>query len=46
LAVICLTLKTSKTKITTPSEISSTGVFYGMLRITDFMGFSDLGKKE
>jgi hypothetical protein len=43
--VICLTLTTSKPRLTSPSEISSAGVVYGRWRITAFMGFSDLAKK-
>jgi hypothetical protein len=44
--VICLTLITSKPRLTSQSEMSSAGVFCGRWRITAFMGFSFLGKKE
>jgi hypothetical protein len=39
-AVICLTLITSKPRLTSPSDISSAGVLCGRWRITAFMGFS------
>jgi hypothetical protein len=42
-AVICLTLITSKPRLTSPSDMSSAGVFCGRWRIIAFMGFSDLG---
>jgi hypothetical protein len=42
-AVICLTLITSKPRLTNPSDISSEGVLCGRWRITDFIVFSDLG---
>jgi hypothetical protein len=45
-AVICLTLTTSKPRLTRQSEISSAGVLSGRWPITAFVGFSDLGKKE
>jgi hypothetical protein len=41
-AVICLTLTTSKPRLTSPSEISTAGVSCGRWR----MGFSFGGKKE
>jgi hypothetical protein len=44
-AVICLTLTTSKQGLANPSEISSAGVLCGRWRITVFVGFTDLGKK-
>jgi hypothetical protein len=42
-AVICLTLITSKPRLTSQSQISSAGVFCGKWRITAFIGFLDLG---
>jgi hypothetical protein len=42
-AVICLTLKMSKPRLTRPSEISSAAVLSGRWRITSLMGFSDFG---
>jgi hypothetical protein len=42
-AVICLTLITSNTRLTSPSDISSAGVLWGRWCITAFIGFSDLG---
>jgi hypothetical protein len=45
-ALICLTLKTSKPRLTSPSEISFAGALCGRWRITPFMGFLDSGKKE
>jgi hypothetical protein len=45
-ALICLMLTTSKPRLTRPSEISSAGVLSGRWRVTAFMGFSVLGKKE
>jgi hypothetical protein len=44
--VICLTLTTSKPRLTSPSQMSSAGVFGGRWRITAFIGFSDLRKSE
>jgi hypothetical protein len=46
LVVTCLTLSTSKPRLTSPSEISAAGVSCGRWHITVFMGLSDLGKKE
>jgi hypothetical protein len=45
-AVNCLKLTTSKSRLTSPSEISSAGVLCGKWSITAFMGFSDFGKQE
>jgi hypothetical protein len=45
-AVICLTLITSKLRLTSPSDISSAGLLCGRWRITAFIGFSDLGQNE
>jgi hypothetical protein len=45
-AVICLTLTTSKSRFTSLSEISSAGVLCGRWRITAFRGFLNFGKKE
>jgi hypothetical protein len=45
-AVICLMLITSKPRLTSPSDMSSAGVLCGRLRITAFVGFSDLGYNE
>jgi hypothetical protein len=47
-AVICLTLTTSKPRLTSPSEIrvSTAGMLCGRWRITAVMIFTDLGKKE
>jgi hypothetical protein len=45
-AVICLTLTTSKPRLTRPSEISSAGVVCGRWLISAFMGFSDLGSRS
>jgi hypothetical protein len=45
-AVICLTLTTSKPRFTSPSEISFAGMLCGRWRITTFMGFSDFGRKD
>jgi hypothetical protein len=42
-AVICLTLLTSKPRLTSPSDMSSAGVLGGKWRITAFMDFRDLG---
>jgi hypothetical protein len=44
--VICLTLLTSKPQFTKPSEMSSAGVLGGRCRMTAFMAFWSLGKKE
>jgi hypothetical protein len=44
--VICLTLITSKTRFTRPSEMSSTGVLGGRCRMTALIGFWNLGKNE
>jgi hypothetical protein len=43
MAVICLTLITSKPRLTSPSDVSSAGVLRGRWRITAFMGFRNLG---
>jgi hypothetical protein len=43
--VICLTLTTSNSRLSSPSEISLAGVLSGRWRITAFMGFWDLGEK-
>jgi hypothetical protein len=43
-AVICLTLPTSKPRLTSPSEIFSAVVLCSRWRITAFVGFSDSGK--
>jgi hypothetical protein len=40
-AVSGLTLMTSNPRLTSPSDMSSAGVFRGRWRITAFMGFSD-----
>jgi hypothetical protein len=40
-AVICLKLITSKLRFTSPSDMSSSGVFCGRWSITAFMGFSE-----
>jgi hypothetical protein len=45
-AVIYLTLTTSKSRLTNPSEISSVRPLCVRWRIIAFMCFSDLGKKE
>jgi hypothetical protein len=45
-AVICLTLITSKPRFTSPSDMSSAGVLMGRCRITALIGLSDFGKKE
>jgi hypothetical protein len=37
--VICVTLTTSKPRLTSPSDMSSAGVLIGRCRITAFMGF-------
>jgi hypothetical protein len=42
--VICLTLITSKPRLTNLSEISSARVLRGRWQITAFTGFSDFGK--
>jgi hypothetical protein len=44
--VICLTLMTSKPRLTSPSDTSSAWVLMGRWRMTALIGFSDLGKKE
>jgi hypothetical protein len=44
MVVICLILTASNPRLTSPSQISSAGVFIGRCRITAFVGFSDLGK--
>jgi hypothetical protein len=42
-AVICLTLITSKPMLTRSSDMSSAGVTCGKWRINAFIGFSDFG---
>jgi hypothetical protein len=42
-AVIHLALITSKTRLTSPSDMSSAVVFRGRWRIAAIMGFRDLG---
>jgi hypothetical protein len=44
--VICLTLTTSKSRVTSAPEISSVKVLGGRWRITAFIGYWALGKKE
>jgi hypothetical protein len=44
--IICLTLRTSKPRFTSHSQVSSAGVSVGKWRITAFMGFRDFEKKE
>jgi hypothetical protein len=42
--VICLTLTNSNLRLTSPPQMSSTGVLVGRWRMTAFIGFSDFGK--
>jgi hypothetical protein len=42
---ICLKLITSNSRPTSPSVMSSAGVFFGRLRVTALIGVSDLGKE-
>jgi hypothetical protein len=44
--VICLTLMTSKPRLTNPFDISSAGVLMGRRRMTALIGFSDFGKEN
>jgi hypothetical protein len=46
LVVICLTLITSKPRLTNPSEMSWAGVLCGRWRMTAFICFLYFGKKE
>jgi hypothetical protein len=39
--VICLTLRTSRLRVTSPSQMSAAGVSIGRWHITAFMGFWD-----